>query len=85
MFFCKDFDIRISFLPFFSCKDTLLKSLQSCVVYQFTCACYIGETKQHLNTGIEKHLGKDKNFIYIHTSKKDHNAKKKLILIGLKL
>ena len=85
MFFCKDFDIGISFLPFFSCKDTLPKSLQSCVVYQFTCACYIGETKQHLNTGIEKHLGKDKNFIYIHTSKKDHNAKKKLILIGLKL
>ena len=89
MFFCKDFDIRISFLSFFSCKDTLPKSLHSCVVYQCTCArykaCYIGETKQHWNNGIEKHSGKYKNFIYIHTSKKGHNAKKKLILIGLKL
>ena len=46
-------------------------SLQSYVVYQFTCAgcktCYIGETKHHLNTMIEKHLGKDKkSHIYSH-------------------
>ena len=74
--FCKDIDIKIAFSPlklssFFSCKDTLPKSLQSYVVYQFTCAgckaCYVGETKRHLNTRIEEHLGKDKkSHIYSH-------------------
>ena len=74
--FCKDIDINIAFSSlkrssFFSCKGTLPKSLQSSVGYQFTCgeckACYIGETKSHLNTRIEKHLGKDKKFhIYLH-------------------
>ena len=67
--FCEDVDITIAFLPlklssFFSCKDTLPKSLKSYVVYQFTCAgcnaCYIGETKRHLKTRIEEHLGNDK-------------------------
>ena len=93
---CKDIDINIAFSPlklssFFSCKDTLPKSLQSYVVYQFTCAeckaCYIGETKRHLNTRIEEHLGKDKKFhIYSHLQEKClQNAKKKLILIVLKL
>ena len=56
---------------FFYCKDTLPKSLQSYVVYQFTCAgCkayYIGETKRHLNTRTEEYLGKDKKpHIYSH-------------------
>ena len=74
--FCKDINIKIAFSPlklssFFSCKDTLPKSLQSYVVYQFTCAgckaCYVGETKRHLNTRIEEHLGKDKkSHIYSH-------------------
>ena len=74
--FCKDNDISIAFLPLklrslFSCKDTLPKSLQSYVVYQFTCAgckaCYIGETKGHLSTRIEEHLEKDKkSHIYSH-------------------
>ena len=67
--FFKDIDISIAFSPlklssFFSCKDTLSKSLQSYVVYQFTCAgckaCYIGKTKCHLNIRTEEHLGKDK-------------------------
>ena len=57
--FLKDIDISIAFSPLklrsiFSYKDTLPKSLQSYVVYQFTCAgCkvfYIGETKRHLLT-----------------------------------
>ena len=75
--FCKDIDISIAFSPlklssFFSCKDTVPKSLQSYVVYQFICAgckdCYIGETKRYLNTRIEEHLGKDKkSHIYIFT------------------
>ena len=74
--FCKDIDISIASSPlklssFFSCKDTLPKSLQSYVVYQFTCAgckaCYIGETKRHLNTRLEEHLGMDKkSHIYSH-------------------
>ena len=74
--FCKDTDIKIAFSPlklssFFSCRDTLPKSLQSYVVYQFTCAgckaCYIGETMCHLKTMIEEHLGKDKkSHIYSH-------------------
>ena len=74
--FSKDINIKIAFSPlklssFFSCKDTIPKSLQSYVIYQFTCAgckaCYIGETKRHLNTMIEEHLGKDeKCHIYSH-------------------
>ena len=56
---------------FFSSKGTLPKSLQTYVVYQFTCggckAYYIGETKRHLNTRIEEHLGNDKkSHIYSH-------------------
>ena len=74
--FCKDIDIKIAFSPlklssFFICKVTVPKSFQFYVVYQFTCvgckACYIGETKRHLNTRIEEHLGKDKkSHIYLH-------------------
>ena len=73
--FCKDIDINIciAFLPLklFSYKDTLPKSLQSYVVYQFTCAgckaCYTGKTKRHLNARIEEHLGKDEiSHIYSH-------------------
>ena len=92
--FTLDIDIKIAFSPlklssFFSCKDTLPKSLQSYVVYQFSCegckACYVGETKRHLNTRIKDHLERIKNLIYTYTSKKIHNAKDKLILIVLKL
>ena len=66
---------KIAFSPlkvtsFFSCKDTPLKSLQSYVVYQFTCArCkawYVGETKRHLNTRVDEYLGKDKKS-HIHS------------------
>ena len=46
-------------------KDPISKFLQSYVVYQFTWAgcnaCYIGETRRHLKTSIEEHLGKGKN------------------------
>ena len=66
---CTDIDIKAAFSPLklsssVSCKDTLPKSLQSYIVCQFTCAgckaCYIGETKCHLNTRTEENLGKDK-------------------------
>ena len=68
--YCKNTNIVVAFLPLefgslFSCKDSIPRFLQSYVVYQFTCAvcnaCYIGETKRHLMTEIEEHLGKDKN------------------------
>ena len=92
--FCKDINISTAFsqlkpISFFSCKDTLPKSLQSYVVYQFTCAgceaCYIGDTKRHLNTRIEDHLGKDKrSHIYSHLQE-NPQCQKNLILIALKL
>ena len=73
---CKDIDINIAFLSlklssFFSVKDTLSKSIQSYVFYQFPWAgckaCYTGETKRDLNTRTEKHLGKDKkSHVYSH-------------------
>ena len=68
--YCKNTNIVVAFSPlkigsFFSCKDSVPKFLQSYVVYQFTCAgcnaCYIGETKRHLKTRTEEHLGKDEN------------------------
>ena len=46
-------------------KDSIPKFLQFYVVYQVTCvgcnACCIGETRNHLKTRTEGHLGKDKN------------------------
>ena len=62
---------RLKLRSFISYKDAPPKSLQSYVVYQFTCAgCkarYIGETKRHLNTRIKEQLGKDKkSHIYSH-------------------
>ena len=56
---------------FFSSKDTLHKSLQSYVFYEFICAgckaCDISESKRRLSTTIEEHLGKDKKcHIYSH-------------------
>ena len=58
-------------------KDSIPKFLQSYVVYQFTCAgcnaCYIGETRSHLKTRIEEHLGKDKNSqIFKHLQENPH-------------
>ena len=54
---------------------------QSYVVYQFTCAgcraCYVGETKRHLNTRIEEQLGKDKNsHIYLHLQENPQRQEK---------
>ena len=84
--FCKSTEIKIAYSPlkigsFFSLKDRLPKLLQSYVVYRFTCAgckaCYIGETKRHLTTRIEEHLGKDKkSHIYINIWSKTLSVKK---------
>ena len=68
--YCQNTDMVVGFSPlkiesFFSCKNSIPKSHQSYVVYQLTCAgCnayYIGETKRHLKTINEEHLGKEKN------------------------
>ena len=84
--YIKAYCIKIAFSPlklcsFFSCKDTLPKSLQSYVANQFTCAgckaCYIGETKRHLNSRIEEHLGKDKkSHIYSHLQENPQRQEK---------
>ena len=80
--YCKNTNILVAFSPlkiasFFSCKDSVPKFLQYYVVYQFACAgcksCYIGETRRHLKTRIEEHLGKDKNSqIFKHLQEKTH-------------
>ena len=55
----------------FSYKDSYPSVLHSKVVYKFVCAScnasYVGQTQQHLTTGIDEHFGKDKNSrIYQH-------------------
>ena len=62
-------------------KDTLPKSLESYVVYQFTCtecnACSTGETKWHLSTSIEEHLEKDGNSLtYLPQQENPHCQEK---------
>ena len=75
--FCKpSTDIKLIFTSFkisslFSTKNSIPKSLKSCIVYKFTCACcnaaYIGETSRHLGTRIREHLVTDKqSHIYKH-------------------
>ena len=66
--YCKNINIIVVFSPlkigsFFTWKDSIPKFLQSYITYQFTCAgCnYIGESRRHLKTRIEEHLGKNKN------------------------
>ena len=48
----------------FSSKDSLPSGLRSIVVYKFVSAwcqsCYIGQTKRHLPTRINKHMVTDK-------------------------
>ena len=46
-------------------KDSVPRSLRSCVVYKFTCAgcnaVYVGETCRHMSTRVREHLFTDKN------------------------
>ena len=37
-------------------------------------ACYIGETKDHLKTRSDKHLGKNKNLLFANIYKKIVNV-----------
>ena len=78
---CINTNIAVAFLSlkigiFCSCKDSLSKFPQSYVVYQISSAhcnaCYIGETKRHLKTRIEEHLGKIKICKYSNIYKLIH-------------
>ena len=65
--FCKNTDLKISFVTFklgslFSTKSLSPKYLKSGVVYLFTCAAcndsYVGETSRHFDTRVHEHLFK---------------------------
>ena len=82
---CKNTNIVVAFWPlkigsFISCKDSILKFLQSYVVFQFTfTSCndfYLGKTRHHLKTRIKEHLGKDKNLqIFKYLQKSPHRRR----------
>ena len=63
--FCKEtFNIKLVFTSFkiknyFSFKDLIPDDLKSFLVYNFTCASYIGEICNHFKTRIEEHIKKD--------------------------
>ena len=76
--YCKDLNVKVIFSPFklcniFSPRYYIPDSLQSRVVYKFTCAgCgarYVGETNRHFYTRVNEHLFRDKNsYIFMHLS-----------------
>ena len=64
----EEIDARFIFETFkigcyFSCKDSVPKSLISHVVYHFSCAgcgvCYVGETTRHFEQRVKEHLSTD--------------------------
>ena len=68
--YCKNLNIKLAFSSFkiknlITAKDSVPKSLPSCIVYSFTCAgcnsVYIGETSRRLSTLVCEHLFTDKN------------------------
>ena len=68
--YCSNLNIKLAFSSFkiknlIKVKDSVLRSLRSCVVYKFTCAgynsVYVGETCRHISTRIHEHLFTDKN------------------------
>ena len=73
--YCVDLNICLAFSSFkigrlFSTKDILPKLSCSNVVYKFTCAgcgaCYVGETRRHLNIRISEHFNSKGSNIYKH-------------------
>ena len=66
--YCNEIDARFIFETFkigcyFSCKDSVPRSLLSHVVYNFSCAgcgvCYVGETTRHFEQRVKEHLSTD--------------------------
>ena len=52
-------------------KDSVPRSLRSCIVYKFTCAVcnsvYVDETCRHISTRVREHLFTDENsHVYKH-------------------
>ena len=77
--YCYDLDIRLAFSSFkisalFSVKDRLPILTRSNVVYKFSCAgcnaCYVGETRRHLNVRINEHVSNRGSNVYKHLA--DH-------------
>ena len=73
--YCTDLHICLAFSSFkigsmFSAKDRLPLLSRSHVVYKFTCAgcnaCYVGETRRHLNVRIAEHFSSKGSNIYKH-------------------
>ena len=62
----------------FSVKDPIPNGLRSCVVYKFSCAgcgaCHVGETTQHFNTRVTKHLETDRPASHIFKHLKSSSA-----------
>ena len=74
--YCSNLTIKLAFGSFkvknlIKVKDSVPRSLRSCVVYKFTCAgcnsVYVGETCRHISTRVREHLCTDKNsHVYKH-------------------
>ena len=68
--YCSNLKIKLAFSSFkiknlIRVKESVPRSLHSCVVYRFTCSgcnsVYVGQTCRHISTRIREHLGTDKN------------------------
>ena len=79
--YCSNLKIKLAFSSFkiknmIKVKDSVTRSLCSCVVYKFTCAgcdsVYVGEMCRHISTRIRENLFTDKNshiFKHLKSSK----------------
>ena len=84
--YCSNLRIKLAFSSFkikniMKVKDSVPRSLRSCVVYKFNCAgcnsVYVGETCRHISTRIREHLFTDKNshiFKHLKSSKTCSNS-----------
>ena len=84
--YCSNLRIKLAFSSFkikniMKVKDSVPRSLRSCVVYKFNCAgcnsVYVGETCRHISTRIREHLFTDKNshiFKHLKSSKTCRNS-----------
>ena len=74
--YCSNLTIKLAFSSFkiknlMKVKDSVPRSLRSCVVYKFMCegcnSVYVGETYRHISARVREHLFTDKNsHVYTH-------------------